>query len=43
MSIKNYTIKESFAVEVQNRYDSLRDEVEGDGVQGDCDVFRRLR
>ena len=29
---RNDTIKESFAVEVRNRYVRLRDETEGDGI-----------
>ena len=30
---RNDTIKESFAVEVRNIYDRLREEMEGEGVQ----------
>ena len=33
----NITLKENFPVEVRNRYNRLKDEVEGDGVQRlDC-------
>ena len=38
---RNDTIKESFGVEVRNRYDRLRDEVEGDGVQSDWNVLQK--
>ena len=37
---RNDSIKERYEVEVRNRYERLRDEVEGDGVQRDWKVLQ---
>ena len=38
---RNDNIKESFALEVRNKYDKLRHEMEGDGVQRYWNVLQK--